>query len=199
MTFSVTVNDLHHDIFDAIYQRRSVHDFLPGAIPPRRIKELIAAAVQAPSPMNQQHWSFHVIHDRAVLKKCSDLAKAHVLAGLAEGSPFWGLRKSLADPKFNIFHNAPALVVICATHDDELSKQACCLAAENLMLAAWAQGLGSCWVDLAEDWFKQPQTQDFLGIPATVRAVAPIVLGRPRLQPAAPERRIPDVNWIPAA
>lgn len=182
---------------DVIYQRRSVRDYLPDELAPHRVRELIAAAAQAPSPMNHQDWTFIVVRDRAVLKKCSDLAKAFLLSKIDEAvSPLAGFRRGLADPDFNIFYNAPALVVICAYGRDEMARQACCLAAENLMLAASAQGLGSCWIGLAEDWLNEPQAKDFLGISAALNPVAPIIIGRPKTVPSSPGRRIPEVNWV---
>ena len=52
----------------------------------------------------------------------------------------------LNDPKFHIFYHAPVLVVIAAAEPTDWAVEDCALAAENLMLAAYAKGLGTCWI-----------------------------------------------------
>jgi nitroreductase len=187
------------DILDVIRQRRAVRDYLPDPLDTGVLCELVDAAVQAPSPMNAQAWSFYIVRSRAVMDVCSDFSKAHVLTKLTGDSPLSTFREGLANPDFDIFYNAPALVVICATTNETMAKQACCLAAENLMLAACAKGLGSCWIGFAEDWLNQPAGKSYLGIPATCTVVAPIIVGRPRAVPAAPSRRPAQISWVAEA
>ena len=148
--------------------------------------------------MNRQPWSFVVVKDRALLDRCADRAKAHVLASLVPGSPLAHYRDHLASRDFHVFYNAPALVVICATATDHMAAQDCCLAAQNLMLAAHARGLGTCWIGFAESWLNQPTGKKELGIPFHHVPVAPIIIGHPHAVPAPPERRNPDISWFEA-
>jgi nitroreductase len=77
-----------------------------------------------------------------------------------------------------------------------MAQHDCCLAAATLMLAAHGQGLGTCWIGLAEPWLGTPAGRQALGMPAEQAAVAPIIIGHPRGHPAAPPRRPPDIAWI---
>lgn len=70
------------DVNEAIYGRRSVREFTNAAIDEAAIKSLIAAAVQAPSAMNQQPWTFMVVRGQPLLERLSREAKAHMLANL---------------------------------------------------------------------------------------------------------------------
>jgi nitroreductase len=186
------------DLVEAIYHRRAVRDYAEAPVEEQALRSVIAAATQAPSGMNRQPWSFVVVANRALLRRCSERAKAHLLASLAANPLLGGYRDMLAAPDFNIFYNAPALIVICAAEPDGMAQHDCCLAAANLMLAAHGSGLGTCWIGFAEAWLNQPEAKADLKIPAAHVAVAPIIIGHPRTRPPAPPRREPHIIWIEA-
>lgn len=181
---------------DAIYHRRATRDYTEAPVDDAALRFVIAAAIQAPNAMNRQPWSFVVVKDRALLDECAARAKAHVLSHIAEGSLLAHYRDHLASRDFHIFYNAPALVVIYATVSDGFALRDCCLAAQNLMLAAHASGLATCWIGFAESWLALPDGKKVLGIPHHHVPVAPIIIGHPRITPAAPARREPDILWL---
>jgi nitroreductase len=88
------------------------------------------------------------------------------------------------------------LIVICATEPDPMAQQDCCLAAENLMLAAHGRAAGTCWIGFAEPWLNQPEGKAALKIPVEHAPVAPIIIGYPRGEHPAPPRREPRIAWI---
>ena len=184
------------DIIEAIYHRRAIRDFTEEPVGKDQIDQLIAAAVEAPNAMDRQRWSFVVVRDRALLKRISDEAKALTLKMMGSTPHLSQFHDLLSSTQLNIFYNAPALIMICGTEDDRFVDQDCCLAAQNLMLAAHASGLGTCWIGFAEAWLNQAQAKKELGIPASYRPIAPIILGHPRAQPPAPARHRPDIVWI---
>jgi nitroreductase len=184
------------DVIDAIRGRRAVRDYAADEIGREQIAELIGTAVLAPSAMNRQPWSFTVVRDRARLQRWSSAAKAHALAGLAGRPGLEHLREALESSGFNIFYNAPALVVISATQQDEFTAADCALAAQTLMLAAYARGLGTCWIGFAHGWLNTPEGKAELGVPADWSPSAPIILGRPRGAAPPTPRRAPDIRWI---
>ncbi len=186
------------DLMDAIFHRRAIRDFTEAPVEDEAIRFVIAAAIRAPNAMNRQPWSFAVVKDRAVLDRCAQRAKAHVLGGISPGSPLAHYRDHLASREFHIFYNAPALIVISATAPDPMATQDCCLAAENLMLAAHASGLGTCWIGFAEAWLRQPEGRQELGLPSHHLPVAPIIIGHPSITLPAPPRGEPDILWIEA-
>ncbi|HVM99295.1 MAG TPA: nitroreductase family protein [Caulobacteraceae bacterium] len=185
------------DAVDAIYGRRSIRDYAVAAPPREEIEALIEAAIQAPNGVNLQPWTFAVICGRPILAEWSRLAKAHILgSGVALPG---GLADVLKDEAFDIFYNAPALVVICATNADPMSVKDCCLAAANLMLAAHDRGLGTCWIGFSEGWLASTEGRARLGVPDGCVPVAPIILGRPVSLPPRPGRRPAEIRWIETA
>ncbi len=184
------------NIMDAIYQRRAIREYTDAPVDQELLRTVIAAAIQAPSAMNRQPWSFVVVTNRAVLDRCAQRAKAHALASLSANRHLAGYREHLASPTFNIFYNAPALIVICATEPDPMAQRDCCLAAENLMLAAHGHGLGTCWIGFAEFWLNEAEGKNELKILAKHPPVAPIIIGYPRGVHPAPLRREPHITWI---
>jgi nitroreductase len=132
------------DVLEAIYKRRSIRKYQDRPVPRETICMLIRAAVQAPSALNLQPWSFLVVDDRRRLKAYSDRAKAHILETLDPKAPAGQLRDFLSDPGYNIFYSAPALIVVSTNSTSEWVTEDGCLAAENLMLAAVGMGLGTC-------------------------------------------------------
>ena len=72
----------------------------------------------------------------------------------------------------------------------------CSLAAENLMLAARAVGLGSCWIGFAQNWLATSQGEVELNLPPIYLPVAFIVVGHPQALPPPVPRKEPEVRWI---
>ena len=93
------------------------------------------------------------------MKDYSDQAKAHLLEILTPDSPLHSHKDHLSDPAANIFHNAGTLVIICAKMNGIQPAEDCSLAAQNLMLAAHAAGLGTCPIGLARPWLNPPQVR----------------------------------------
>ncbi len=184
------------DTMEAIYHRRAIRDFTEAPVATEQINLVIDAAIQAPNAMDKQRWAFVVIRDRAVLARISGEAKMLTLKTMGSDPHLSPFREMLSSAQFNVFYNAPALIIICGTEDDRFVEQDCCLAAENLMLAAHVNRLGTCWIGFAEAWLNQAEAKKEIGIPPHYRPIAPIILGHPRTRPAAPERHRPDILWI---
>lgn len=180
---------------EAIRGRRAVRDYADRAVPRGLIEQCILAAVQAPSAINLQPWSFAVVLSRRKLAEMSGHAKSHLLATLAPASPLYHFRDRLADPDFNIFYNASTLITICATSSDRGAAQDCCLAAQNMMLAAHGHGLGTCWIGFAQPWLADVAGRHALGIPTSHTPVAPIIVGFPAHAVPPVARREPDIVW----
>jgi nitroreductase len=183
------------DLLEAIRNRRSVREYTEESVDDAVLRELIEAAVQAPSAVNQQPWTFVVVKDPARLAEISEHAKSYLLKA-SLGAPAHSFRQVLADPEFDIFYHAPVLVVIAAADPTDWAVEDCALAAENLMLTACAKGLGTCWIGFAQSWLATPDGKAALGLPAPHAPVAPIVVGHPRRRPPPVPRKNPDILWI---
>ena len=183
-------------IMDAIYRRRAVRAFADEPVRTKIIEALIEAAVQAPSAMNLQPWTFTVVRDQRLLDRVSRGAKAHLLENLPPGGGSHDFGAMLSDPDYQMFHHAPVLVLISATREGPWAIEDCSLAAENLMLAACAHGLGSCWIGFAQSWLQMPEGKAALDLPDACLPVAPIVIGHPKSTPLPVERRPPQIHWL---
>lgn len=184
------------DLKQAIYTRRSVREFTTEPVGQEMLRDLIDAAVQAPSAVNQQPWSFCVVRDKTVLALISREAKAHMLHASPAGLLSHHFQDILSDPSFDIFYHAPALIVISSVVESPWAVENCALAAENLMLTACAAGLGTCWIGFAQAWLGTSEGKAALGLPSSYRPVAPIIVGHPKSAPPAVPRKEPVIRWI---
>jgi nitroreductase len=159
-------------VMENIMTRRSVRKFKKNDVPDDVLFNLIDAARHAPSAANKQPWAFIIVRDPKV--------KA-LLAGAAEGQDW------IAD--------APVIIVACmdvklagARFGERGVKlygiQNVAAAVENLMLAANALGLGTCWVGA----FSEPKVAGPLRCPEHVRPCALIPVGWPDEAPEPPVR-----------
>ncbi len=184
------------DINQAIYGRRAVREYTDKAVDDETMGLLIRAAVQAPSAVNQQPWAFTVVRDRKTLDELSQRAKSHMLATMA-ASPHTGhFQTLLGAADFHIFYHAPALVLIATVAEGPWMVEDCSLAAENLMLAAYAQGLGTCWIGFAQSFLGTADGKKLLGLAPACVPIAPIIVGYPRAFPEAVPRNEPRIRWV---
>jgi nitroreductase len=184
------------DLNAAIFGRRSVREYTSQPVTAETIRALIDAAVHAPNAVNQQPWTFTVVRDQAVLARISNDAKRHMLATMPPGRHSDHFRSRLSDPNLHIFYHAPVLIIISAIEQGPWIVEDCALAAENLMLAAYAAGLGSCWIGFAQSFLNTPDGKKALDLPAAWVTVAPIIVGQPKGATAAVPRREPAVKWV---
>lgn len=184
------------DLKEAIYTRRAVRDFTETPVDDKTLTELIDAAIQAPSAVNQQPYSFCVVRDKTVLAKISREAKAYMLKNSPVALVSHHFSQVLNDKKFDIFYHAPALIVISAISQIPWAVEDCALAAENLMLVARGLGLGTCWIGFSQAWLGTPEGKATLNLPASYVPIAPIIVGHPRSAPPAVPRRTPEIRWL---
>jgi nitroreductase len=183
------------DLNDAIMSRRSVREYTAEQVDEPTIRRLIDAAVHAPNAVNQQPWTFTVVRDQSLLDRVSRDAKVHMQANMPAGLQSARFHM-LGDPSFNIFYHAPVLILISAVAAGPWIVEDCALAAENLMLAACAADLGSCWIGFAQGYLNTPEGKQALGLPPATVPVAPIIAGHPKGTPSAVARKEPEIRWI---
>lgn len=184
------------ELKDAIHRRRSCRDYTAEPVDDTVLRALIDAAIQAPSAVNTQSWSFTVIRDAGLLIRISDRAKAHVLAAPPAAIPARRLEQLLTDASFDIFHHAPALILISSATGGDWAVENCCLAAENLMLAACERGLGTCFIGFAQAFLGTADGRAMIGLPPGHLPVAPIIVGHPRAPAPPVPRHEPEIRWL---
>ncbi len=178
------------ELNDAIYQRRAVRHYTDAPVPTPAIEQLLRAARQAPSAVNQQPWAFGLFRDPDLLNRMSEQAKVYLQANLPRDLALHHLSDTISHPGYNVFHHASTLIVIYAKPARFDPIEDCCLAAQNLMLAAHGMGLGTCPIGFARPWLNLPEVKHEFGIPLRYTAVMPIVVG----WPAGPTPPVPRLD-----
>ena len=146
-------------LIDTILTRRSVRRYETKDILEEVLQQILEAGRQAPSAANRQPIRFVIVKDHDILKNlCDNLLTRFVkyapiaIVGCAD-------TKSLLTGKW---------AVVDAT-----------IAMQNMVIAAWALGVGSCWIGACNE----DKVKELLGIPHKWSVVALITFGYPAEQP----------------
>jgi nitroreductase len=99
---------------------------------------------------------------------------------------------ALRDVRFNVFYNAPCLVLFAGPKEVRSLDVDCGLTVAYFMFSATSRGLGTCWIGLGAH-VRNPKILDEIGVPVDCRIVAPIIIGYPKDIPPASERHSPDI------
>lgn len=154
-----------------IFSRRSVRQYNDKAIPDEMLADILEAAMAAPSAVAKDPWHFIIVKEKAILLK------------IAEGLP-----------NGKMLTSAGAGIIVCGdlakAHDNKESYmlQDCSAAIENILLAATALGLGSCWLGVHPREDRVTHLRAVLGIPERITPISVISLGWP-LQSPPPRTR----------
>jgi nitroreductase len=161
------------DAIEAIKSRRSVRHFAAKAVSEQQALALVDAARHAPSAGNIQPWEFILVTDQQKKRQL-------VTAALDQA----------------FIEEAPVVIVVCADPIRSgkgygsrgvnlYSIQDTAAATENILLAAHAMGLGTCWVGA----FREEPVKEALKIPPGIRPVALIPVGHYSKTPTSRGRR----------
>jgi nitroreductase len=159
------------DAIEVLKTRRSVRAYTRAPVPRKIIEDIVDCGRLAPTANNVQPWEFVVITDPELLRR---------IAVITEYGKF------IAD--------APVCVVVLS-RDTKYYLEDGSAATENILLAARAHGLGSCWV--AGD--KKPYASEIcrlVGAPRGYKLVSLIPIGYPAESPEKTKRPLSDVlHW----
>lgn len=158
------------DVFEAIRGRRSIRKYKNVPVGKEVIEKLLDAARWAPSGGNIQPWLFIVINDPKVL---------NVIRKVSPG----------------YFGEAPLAILVCSDREkayriggklarDYLSIADCAMAVQNMLLAAYALGLGTCVVKS----FSHTAMKEILDIPDGIEPELLVIAGYPDQKPKPPPR-----------
>jgi nitroreductase len=182
------------DFKTLLAQRRSIREFQNMEVPLSVLKEIIQDTCLAPTASNRQPFKFIIIRDRELIRKLSDESKKSLLNDLI-GNPNLPSKQyedALRDGQFNVFYNAPCLVLFVGPKDVHSLDVDCGLTAAYFMFSATSRGLGTCWIGLGAH-VRDKRILDEIGVPSDCRIVAPIIIGYPASIPSASERNAPDI------
>lgn len=143
------------NVEQAIFGRRSVRRYLDEPVDSRRLKKLLEAGFAAPSGSNRQNWFFSVITRKTLLQELETQGKQAVVQYAAPE-----YQKAASAENYRLLHGAPCLILV--SFDPKLSTGPvdAALAAENICLAAYELGLGTCINGLINYLLNQPEQRD---------------------------------------
>ena len=149
-------------VLQSLQTRRSVRSYLPKQVEEAALEAVLTAGTWAPTGMNKQAPVIVAVQDAATVAKLSAL-NAAVMG--SDKDPFYG---------------APTVLVVLADPAVRTWVEDCSLVIGNLMNAAHAVGLASCWIHRAREVFDSDEGKELLkqwGLPDTLRGVGNCILG----------------------
>lgn len=185
-TPSVNLEDVMTE--QVIMSRRSIRQYQDVAISRDTLDQILKSGINAPSGRNMQAYEVRVVDSPALI----DSITAAVLAD----NPQLGGRPGFK----NIFVNAPCVLFIACDRNYDLSQVDCGLLSQNIMLSAWAKGIGSCCLGAPVRWMKDSPSAkpylDRLGFSAGYEFLLCIALGYPAESPDAKPRKSDMIQYI---
>lgn len=141
------------DVFEAIAGRRSIRSYVPMPVPEEKLRRVLEAAQKAPSASNRQEYRFIVVTDEETKKRLAEAASQQAFVG-----------------------EAGAVIVACATNPERRWHAVdVAIAIDHMTLAAYAEGLGTCWIGA----FDEEAVKPIVGVPGNVKVVMLLTVGIP--------------------
>ncbi len=165
-----------NEIIQSMLERRSIRRYKPDPVPKEALEQIMAAGTYAASGMGRQSPIIIAVTNRAERDK---------LSGLNRKIGGW-------DSGFDPFYGAPAVLIVLARKDCPTYIYDGSLALGNMMLAAHALGLGSCWIHRAKEEFETEEGRkilESLGISGEYEGIGHCIVGYPdEIKQAAPRK-----------
>ena len=184
------------DALQAILTRRSTRNYRPDPVEPEKLNRILEAARQAPSGGNNQRNHFLVIRNRDVIRTLTGMTEA-AFAGMAitEGM-YPSLKHAVTASKkggYVFCYNAPVLIAVANQQDYGNNMADCACAIENMMIAANALDLGSCWINQLKWLNGDSELTAYLrslGMKENERVYGALILGYPATESGLPNRNL---------
>ena len=183
------------DTREVLLTRRSIRRYKSDPIPESDLREILEAGLYAPSAINLQHWYFVAVQDPAAMEDVRQ-----IMSGVVEKfTPLLKQRFSRNPEQIGITNKflstlggAPVCVLAIMLKPDypdrDGAMQSVSAAIENMLLAAWDKGIGSCWLSAPQRMGFGPVFQARFA-PGKGEFVAAITLGYPDQEGKLPPRR----------
>ena len=175
-------------VTDLMMSRRSIRAYKDSTISRETLKAILKCGINAPNGMNRQSYEIRVIDSPTLI---DSITKAVVKDNpkIAERAGFK-----------NIFVNAPCVVCIAYDTQYDMAQLDCGLLGENILLAAWAKGIGSCCLGSSARWIlDSPSAKPYLDRMAFSKGyelLYCIALGYPDETPDARPRRDDMIKFV---
>lgn len=186
-------------VLETIAKRRAVRNYESRPVSKDIINKIIEAGNQAPSAMNSQPWRFVIVEDKEFHKKLTETAipnSKKILESLKDTYPerYKVIMKRYEELEDPIYYSAPAIIFVIGS--GPFADLSCPLACENIMLAAYSLGLGSCWVHFGSLVTDNEEIKKGLELSPGEKIYGPIIIGYTQKFPEPPPKKEPRIKWI---
>ena len=195
------------EALEALVTRRSTRNYKPDPVEREKIDKILEAGRQAPSGGNNQTSHFFVIRNREVLNKLIEMTEKAFAAMEVTENTYASMKHSISASKkggYVFCYNAPLLIVVANRKDYGNNIADCACAIENMMVAANALDLGSCWINQLKWLNEEPEIVEYLrsfGMKEDERVYGAVSIGYPATESGLPNRNLMslkgnEVTWI---
>ncbi|MGN1250383.1 MAG: nitroreductase [Candidatus Spyradocola sp.] len=163
-----------NETMNALLTRRSCRSYKPDPIPQEVLERILTVGTYAPTAMGRQSPIIIAVTNREMRDRLSAM-NAAVMG--SQNDPFYG---------------APVVLVVLADKSLATRVYDGSLVMGNLMLAAHAEGLGSCWIHRAKEEFESAEGKQILsdlGVEGEYEGIGHCILGYPAAPAAEPKPR----------
>ncbi len=163
------------DVVEILKKRRSIRKYKDEMVPDEILDKIIEAGTYAPTGMDKQSPIIIKITNKEVRDK---LAKLNA--------------KILGNEKIDTFYGAPVVLVVLADKNIPTYIYDGSLVMGNMMNAAFALGIGSCWIHRAKEEFELPEGKEILrklGITGNYEGIGNCIIGYPAEERQATPRK----------
>lgn len=181
-----------NELMTTILHRRAIRRFADRQIEEEALEQILQAGLYAPSAGGRQGPIMAVCQDKQVNERLGRIKRANARPRMATATSYVSREQpSIADdPNIkNAFYDVPTVITLFGPRNFLFAAEDCAVAAENMMLAADALGVGSCYIGQGWTAFADPYGQEILkqwGIRTDYYAVMQLLLGYPREGDAHP-------------
>ncbi len=178
-------------VIDAIHARRSIREYKDTPVEHQKLEQIALAGIAAPNAMNRQAWAIRIVDSKEWIDNCT--------AVFVEEVKDTSLGKHLLTPEFkNMFRNAPAVIFVAA-EPNAYAGVDCGLLGQNVMLAAYELGLGTCCLGSPVGFMHSEAGKPFLtslNLPEGYTLQFAIAVGYPDQSPEAKPRDTSKIEWV---
>lgn len=184
-----------NQVMEVLKSRRTTRKFEKDQIKDHELETILEAGIYAPSAHNMQPWHFTVIQDAALLEQLNIDAKE-----TARHSEDAMIRKMGENEKFDIFYNAPTIIIVSGNESAMMPVVDCAAATQNMLIAAESIDIGACWNGMVSFALNGPKKDDYmnkLNIPNGYKPYYALVLGYKAVRATkAPKRAENTIQYI---
>ena len=195
------------DALEALVTRRSTRNYKSDLVEQEKIEKILEAGRQAPSGGNNQTSHFFVIRNRKVLDELIEMTEKAFAAMEVTEDTYASMKHSINASKkggYVFCYNAPVLIVVANRKDYGNNIADCACAIENMMVAANALDLGSCWINQLKWLNEEAGIVEYLRtfcMKDEERVYGAVIIGYPATESGLPNRNLMtlkgnEVTWI---